>query len=85
MSATLAAVLVVLILWVFSLWVLHARLRGRDDRQQEQLNAIELREVARDRRADGLANRLDMLERDRFDDAARRLDDDARRLEDRKP
>lgn len=82
MSATLAGVLVALILCAVVTWVVLWR---RDSAQQVELDDhdADLDHLAA--RVDALANRLDVLERDRFDDAARRLEDDARRIDGRRP
>ncbi len=63
MSATVAYVLVALILWVASLWALHWRLRGHDEEQQVELDDhdADLDHLAA--RVDAIANRLDTLER----------------------
>lgn len=82
MSHTQAIIDVALILCAVVTWVTMWR---RDSAQQVELDDHDADLGHAALRADALANRLDVLERDRFDDAARRLDDDARRLEDRRP
>ena len=81
MSATVAGVLVALILCAVVTWVVLWR---RDSVQQVELDDHDADLDHVTARVDAIANRLDVLERDRFDDAARRIDD-ARRLEDRRP
>ena len=82
MSATQAIVDVALILCAVVTWVTMWR---RDSVQQVEIDDHDADLDHVTARVAAIANRLDVLERERFDDAARRLDDDARRLEDRRP